>query len=73
MINLLKFVENYDFYVYLVDQRCVSLLDGDQSFNAGVKYSPMNWFETPAVVKFEAGNISLCHSWLCHPLGSVVS
>ena len=28
---------------------------GDQSFDGTVKYSPMNWFETPAVVKLEAG------------------
>ena len=29
---------------------------GNQSFDGTVEYSPMNWFETPAVVKFEAGN-----------------
>ena len=29
---------------------------GNQSFDGTVEYSPMNWFETPSVVKFEAGN-----------------
>lgn len=27
---------------------------GNQSFDGTVEYSPMNWFETPSVVKFEA-------------------
>ena len=29
---------------------------GNQSFDETVEYPPMNWFETPAVVKLEAGD-----------------
>ena len=47
--------------LYFVDEECAQLRIGDQSFGGTVKYSPMNWFETPAVVKFEAGNEFIKH------------
>ena len=42
--------------LYFVDEGCAKLTYGNQSFDGTVEYSPMNWFETPSVVKFEAGN-----------------
>ena len=56
--------------LYVIDEGCAKLTYGDQSFDGTVKYSPMNWFETPAVVKLEAGNefikyiYSCCHIYI---------
>ncbi|RMX38125.1 hypothetical protein pdam_00003073, partial [Pocillopora damicornis] len=33
-----------------VDDGCVTLTDGDKSFNGEIEYVPMKWFETPSVV-----------------------
>ncbi|CAH3128096.1 unnamed protein product, partial [Pocillopora meandrina] len=40
--------------LYFLDEGCAKLTYGDQSFDGPVVYSPMNWFETPAVVKLES-------------------
>ena len=50
--------------LYFVDEGCAQLRIGDQSFGGTVKYSPMNWFETPAVVKFEAGMVYQTYIWI---------
>ena len=42
--------------VFIFLEGCAKLMDGYQSYDETVEYPPMNWFETPAVVKLEAGN-----------------
>ena len=34
---------------------CVTLTDGDKSFNGEIEYVPMKWFETPSVVPLSPG------------------
>lgn len=42
-------------YYFFLDDGCVSLSDGDQSFSGNIKYLEMKWYETPSVVKFAGG------------------
>lgn len=41
--------------IFFLDDGCVSLSDGDQSFSGNIKYLEMKWYETPSVVKFAGG------------------
>ncbi|XP_027053468.1 uncharacterized protein LOC113680633 [Pocillopora damicornis] len=38
-----------------VEDGCVTLTDGDKSFNGDIEYVPMKWFETPSVVSLSPG------------------